>query len=289
MKTFGIVYQPKTEEAVDLAHQTETLLRNRGFTVWIASAWQLAELHNNFPGADCVITFGGDGTVLRAGRLCAPHGVPILSVNFGKLGFLIEIQPEDFFLALERYLAGEGWIEERILIQTRFNPASGRPDQELAEQFHREFLALNDVVVSRGAAGRVITLKMFLDGDEFNTLIADGALVCTPTGSTAYSLAAGGPILDPQIEHLMFTPLAPHLGLRQSIVLPKHSTIRIEVESDHGPVVSIDGQSEYALHAGDSVDLKVAEPRAGFVRLDSRTYFYRTLAERLTRRILSGR
>lgn len=288
-KKIGMIFQPKIVAAQQLATESAAALEKQGHDVWISSAWSRTEVDDHLEGTDLLIAFGGDGTVLRAARICANPGIPILSVNFGRLGFIVEIEPSEMMARLEEYFAGNFWIEERIMLAATVRPSASRPEAQLSETYTRTFQAFNDVVVSRGGAARLIQLVTTLNGDSFTTFIADGAIVATPTGSTAYSLAAGGPILDSSLNTILLTPIAPHLGLRQSLVLPNHYTIEFEVRSDHGAVISVDGQLDLPLIDGDTVQVFDSKVRARLIRFHEPTHFYRTLAERLTRRLISGK
>jgi NAD+ kinase len=287
-KKIGIIFQPKIEAAQNLAAETAAELERAGNTVWVSSAWSRSEVSAHLDSSDLLVAFGGDGTVLRAARICAVPGIPILSVNFGRLGFIVEIEPGEIRERMADYFSGKYWIEERIMLSATVRPAENRLEAQLNETYTRTFLAFNDVVVSRGGAARLIQLITTLNGDPFTTFIADGAIVATPTGSTAYSLAAGGPILDSSLSTILLTPIAPHLGLRQSLVLPDNYRVEFEVRSDHGAVISVDGQLDLPLIDGDTVQVVQADVRAKLVRFHEPTHFYQTLAERLTRRLVSG-
>jgi NAD+ kinase len=141
--------------------------------------------------------------------------------------------------------------------------------------------ALNDVVISRGSLARVVRLKTEIDGDHLTTYVADGLIVATPTGSTAYALAVGGPILPPELRNILVLPIAPHLTLDRAIVLSEGSTIRISVMTDHQAILTVDGQSEIEMQDGDVVEVGASEHTSRFVRLGPRTYFYHTLLDRL--------
>lgn len=272
-----------------MAAKTEARLRDEGHTVWRASAWSGEEIAPRLRGVDLLITYGGDGTVLRMARMSAPLEVPVLSVNFGRLGFLTEVEPADFAASLDAYFAGNYRKECRILLDARVLPRSGRPDAEVAEYYHRRFSAMNDIVVSRGGAARVIRLRIMIDDAPYTTYIADGAIVATPTGSTAYALAAGGPILDPAMDSILLTPIAPHLGLQHSLVLPGDSKVTIETRAEQDCYMSVDGQHDLRLEEGDVVEIVRSRDHATLIRMHPPTAFYGTLSDRLTRRLLDGK
>lgn len=219
-------------------------------------------------GFDLVITLGGDGTVLRAGHLCAPHDIPILPINLGSLGFLIEIAPEDWPNTLERLLAGDYWLEKRMMLRTQvWRGADCLADYDV----------LNDTVIARSENLRPVHLRASLDGQVVTTYVADALVVSTPTGSTAYALAAGGPILPPELRNILLVPVAPHLSIDRGIVLAEGSTVSVTVQSDHGTIVSGDGQASLPLEVGDRVDVCASEHVTRLVRFQEVDYFYRNL------------
>jgi NAD+ kinase len=210
--------------------------------------------------------------MLRVARLAAPFGIPILGVNLGKLGFLAELAPEHVEALLPGILAGNYWIEARIMLAAELH-AGGN----LAGRFD----CLNEVVVARRHLARVVQVAAILDGRQLTTYTADGVLVATPTGSTAYSLAAGGPILHPEVRNLVLTPISAFLSMRSPLVLPETTEVRLTVTTDHEAGASFDGQSDVELHSGDAVVIRVGPHTARFVRVQERAYFYHTLVHKL--------
>jgi NAD+ kinase len=219
-------------------------------------------------GFDLVITLGGDGTVLRAAHLCAPNDIPILPINLGSLGFLIELAPEDWAGTRDRLLSGDFWFERHMMLYT----SVWREDTLLTE-----FDVLNDTVVARGDHLRPVHLRTSLDGQAVTTYVADALVVSTPTGSTAYALASGGPILPPELQNILLVPVAPHLSIDRAIVLAKGSTVSVTVLSDHGSVVSGDGQRPLHLRIGDRVEVRASKYSTQLVRFQEAGYFYRNL------------
>ena len=219
---------------------------------------------------DLVIAIGGDGTVLRAGHLCAPYDVPILPVNMGSLGFLIEVTPADCHEALDNLLSGEYWFEDRMMLHTTIV-------QKGEEVAHWD--VLNDCVVARGSYLRPVHLQVTLDGQAVTTFVADALLAATPTGSTAYSLAAGGPILPPSLRNFLIVPVAPHFSIDRAIVLAQGSTVSIRVLSDHDAVVSGDGQTPIELERGDLITVRASDYTTRLVRFEDVGYFYRNLVQ----------
>ena len=217
---------------------------------------------------DLVITLGGDGTVLRAGHLCAPVDVPILPVNMGSFGFLIEVSPSEWREAIDRLLEGDFWYENRMMLN-----ATIWRGQECLERL----VVLNDAVIARAASLRPVHLQVRLDGQVVTTYVADALVVSTPTGSTAYALAAGGPILPPELRNILLVPVAPHLSIDRAIVLAEGSTVSVQVLSDHGSVVSGDGQEPLPLRQGDRVDVSASKDITRLIRFQEVNYFYRNL------------
>ena len=215
-----------------------------------------------------VITLGGDGTVLRAGHLCAPVEVPILPINMGSFGFLIELTLENWQAAFDRLLIGDYWIEDRMMLRTKL----WRGDQCL-----ESWDVLNETAIARGGNLRPVHLSASLDGEAVTVYVADALIVATPTGSTAYALAAGGPILPPTLRNILLLPVAPHLSIDRAIVLAEGSTVNVEVLSDHGAVISPDGQASTELQQGDRVEVFASEFVTSLVRFQEGGYFYKNL------------
>jgi NAD+ kinase len=217
---------------------------------------------------DLVVVLGGDGTLLSVADCVASSGsdIPILGVNFGSLGFLTEATLPELYPSLEAALAGQTRVEERMMLRaTTLRDGRTLPDR----------LALNDVVVNKTARARMTDLSVSV-GDEFVTRVkADGLIVATPTGSTAYNLAAGGPIVQPTIDALVLTPIAPHMLTNRPIVIPSTSLVRVKPQMNERDelYVTFDGQTGYELRAGDEVQIRCADRRVRILRPSSRSYF----------------
>ncbi|RME97184.1 MAG: NAD(+)/NADH kinase [Chloroflexi bacterium] len=229
-------------------------------------------MSGHLENSDLLIVLGGDGSMLRAARLTANHKIPLLSINMGRLGFLAEVQPAEWPDRVQQAMAGDYWIEERMMVSAGHHRAG-----ELLNSYE----ALNEVVISRGQFARVIRMNIFIDGGFLTTITADGLIMATATGSTAYALAAGGPILPPELQNILLIPLAPHLSLDRGVVLSKGVTVRVEISTDHTAALTVDGQFEIELTDGDEIILQASPSVGRFVRLQERTYFYRTLMRRL--------
>jgi NAD+ kinase len=274
MQKIGLLYHPKIEESLRLAGDLDGLLTSRGLSTWVGSAWEDQEAKEHIRNLDLIVTFGGDGTILRAARIAALHGTPILSVNLGRFGFLAEAQPNEVQKVMDRVLSGDYWLEERSMLHAELHRQ---------EELEGDFEALNDVVVGHSTISRVVRLEAFVDGEHLANYVADGLIVATPTGSTAYSLAAGGPILHPALRDVLLTPIAPHRALERSLVLPAESVIEIRLSTEYTAVLTIDGQIETELVDGDRVSVSVSPYICRLVRTQPTNYFGRDLLDRLKR------
>jgi NAD+ kinase len=228
---------------------------------------------------DLLIALGGDGTMLRAGHLCGPSHVPVLGVNVGRFGFLTEIRQQQWADFLPRLVSGDYWLENRMMLcaeQWRAGEKLGTWD------------VLNEVVVSRGQFIRPVHLTTIVDGRHLTTYVADALIAATPTGSTAYALAAGGPILPPELRSILLVPVAPHLSLDRAIVLSENSTVSITIQADHQAVFSIDGQVPVGMSDDDRVDVCVGKHNVQFVRFSDPGYFYRNLTQHMSQNPTAG-
>jgi NAD+ kinase len=219
-------------------------------------------------GVDVVLVLGGDGTLLSMADCIGEAGtaIPILGVNFGSLGFLTEITLPELYPSLEAALDGRAHIELRMMLRS----TTIREGKTFAQ-----LIALNDAVITKTARSRLIDLSVSV-GDEFVTRVkADGLIVATPTGSTAYNLAAGGPIVQPNVDALILTPIAPHTLTNRPIVIPATSTVRVQPNMDERDevFVTFDGQAGFQLQAGDEVSIKRAETPLRLIRPSTRSYF----------------
>lgn len=217
---------------------------------------------------DLLIALGGDGTMLHAGHICGPAKVPILGINIGRFGFLTEIQHDKWEAVMPQLLAGDFWLERRMMLraeQFRDNHSIGQWD------------VLNEVWIGRGQIVRPVHLDAAVDGRFLTTYVADGLIASTPTGSTAYALAAGGPILPPELRTILLVPVAPHLSIDRAIVLAEGSSVAITIHTDHQAVLCVDGQDPINMEDGDSVSVRASEHTVEFVRVQDPGYFYRNL------------
>ena len=274
MKLVGILYNPRPERALLLSGVIAMWLKERGLEAEIATTRQAATVPF-LQEADLLVTLGGDGSILRVARAAAPYGVPILGINLGRVGFLTETEPDAWKDVLTRALDGDYWVEERMMLRVTVS----RGDEELGQAE-----ALNDVVVGRGERARVVHLRVEVDGGFLASYAADGLVVATPTGSTAYALAAGGPILPPELRNIVLVPVAPHLSMERPVVLSEGVTVRIVVAGGRPAVLTVDGEVKAELVDGDEVIVGASPYTARFARVQEQTYFYKTLVERLVPR-----
>ncbi len=273
MNKIGITYHPKSEEARRVAEEAARRLAPKAGEVWLASAWDDGAGPEQVTGTDLLICCGGDGTVLRAARAVIPHPVTLLGVNLGRIGFLTEVTPAQLFEQLDEIAAGAGRIETRAMIETE----TLRGGEEMADHFH----ALNDVVVGRAAIGRTVQFTVRTDDTLVGSYRADGVIVATATGSTAYSLSVGGPIIHPESREIIITPVAPHLAPANSVVLPEGSRVEVQIAPRQQAILSIDGEPDMDLGGGDIVRVRTSGHTARFLRLGPPGDFFLRVGRRL--------
>ena len=274
----GIAVKPGLMAARDQLVELEAWLRDRGVdAVWSTEAAKLFTSgsrsvvdRTEIPQqSDLVVVLGGDGTLLGMAKAIAEsgHDVPILGVNFGSLGFLTEITRPEIFTAIEAVMADRASYDLRMML---------RAVATLAGQPTVSHMALNDVVFSRTALSRIIELEVSV-GDQLMTAVkADGLIVATPTGSTAYNLAAGGPIVHPAMDALLLTPIAPHTLTNRPIVIPSEREVRVRSTGSNAGdevYVTVDGQTGFGMHEGDEIAITRAERPLRLVRSTTRSYF----------------
>lgn len=278
-----ILAHPLRPQSGPLAGQIAESLRKRGVEVWQTAHWSEddTDVAAHCEQADAVIAIGGDGAMLRAGRVTSRFAVPVLGVNLGRLGFLTEVAPDEIERALDLLLAGQYWIERRMMVDVDVWRGEERIDAGDA---------LNDVVISRNAPLGLVLLDAYIDHDWTTTYHCDALVIATATGSTAYALASGGPILPPELRNILVVPVAPHLTLDRPIVLPEGATVDIVIAKDnaHPVVLVLDGASLTDLKDGDRVRVQASGHGASFIRLRERSYFYRSLLDRLEPRVTAA-
>jgi NAD+ kinase len=263
-----VTANPKAPEAFAEGEAIAEYLKSRGLNTPCGSLYD-EDLRKRIKTGefDMLIAVGGDGSVLRAGHLCAPPKVPILGVNLGTIGFLIQIDRNEWHEYFDKLFNGEAWIENRMMLHA---------DHMRAGEMHGSWNALNEVVVGRGQLLRPVRLTASVDGRELTSYVADGLIASTATGSTAYALAAGGPILPPELRNILLVPIAPHLSVDRAVVLAEGSSVTIKVNGENA-VISVDGQPPTPLMEDDLVNVRAADVTAQFVRFGDPGYFYRNL------------
>lgn len=273
MQRIGIFYNPQSAPAARVAQELDRWLQQRHTTTWCGVTTDGTSV-GALTSYDLLVCLGGDGTVLRAASLAIPADVPMLPVALGHLSFMAEVEPDALYSTMERVLQGDYWIEERALAETQIFRAN---------QPTERFLALNEVLVGRGDMARVIEVAVRVDDIPMTTYHADGVLVATATGSTAYALAAGGPVLDPRSRAVVLVPIAAHLHNVPSLVLHETAHLDLEVVSKYPAAVSVDGRVGLPLQPGDTIAVQRAPEVARFARVQPPSYFYQTLTRRLRR------
>lgn len=281
MKTIGLAPNPHKKEAVRLASELVGWLAERGVRSLINEDISLeigkpesAASDADVAGADLLLVLGGDGTMLRWNRLALPKSTPMLGINFGQYGFITEIYPNEAKAALEKVLNGEYSISDRVVLKASLT----RDRKEIGCYY-----ALNDVVVSKGPMARMLGLRTSVNGKYIVTYAADGIIVSSPTGSTAYSLSAGGPVVHPDVCVLIITPICPHTLNARSLVVPDNQKIQIVSERNTDTpemMLTIDGQLGEHLTYGDIVEIGKADFTAKLVQIQPDS-FYNKLQTRL--------
>jgi NAD+ kinase len=272
IEQIGLVYNARVERSLPLAREISTWLDDQGIHTWYCATPEHPTIKKP---ADLLVTLGGDGSILRVAQRAAPAGVPILGINLGRVGFLTEAQPDSWEATLRRVLDGEGEVETRMMLCVTLL----RDGEPVAQE-----QALNDAVVSRGALARTVRLYTAVDGTFMTRYVADALILATPTGSTAYAYAAGGPILPPWLDNIVMVAAAPHLSMERPLVLDAQSVVEVAVKTDIPGMLSVDGRMEGDLHDGDIVRIERSQIKARFLRLRNRNDFYETLVQRLTPR-----
>jgi NAD+ kinase len=251
VQRIGFAYNPTIEAAVELSARAAGWCQVRGIAEWQLPSGDTDGLVRNLVDTDALVVLGGDGTFLRAARAVAEVDVPLLGINLGKVGFLSKAEAGDLDEVLGQIVAGDYRIQARMAIEARVL-RGGSPGSE-------RLVALNDVVVARGALARVCRLDVAIDDTHLATFIADGLVVATPTGSTGYSFSAGGPILDPGARNLVVTPIAAYLSAIRSVVVAPDQVVRCTIVDAIEALISVDGREDLVLAVGDVVEVHAIE------------------------------
>jgi NAD+ kinase len=280
IQSAAILAHPQLDEAQKKATEIAAFLQTLGVFSAYGLLYDTALRKRVKEGEfDLVIALGGDGTVLRAGHLCAPLNVPILAINLGRFGFLTEIKQDDWRELLPRLRSGEYWLERRMMLHA---------EQWRAGEMLGNWDVLNEIVVSRGNIVRPVHLIASVDQRYLATYVADALIASTATGSTAYALAAGGPILPPELRNILLVAVAPHLSIDRAIILAEGSSVSIVVHTDHQAVLSPDGQVPIGLADGDRVEAYGSDHTIQFLRFQDPGYFYRNLTPHMSQNPSTG-
>jgi NAD+ kinase len=271
----GLLYHPLNERALKQARRLQQVIEAEGVSAWTCSAWEPEHICGELDNTDLIITAGGDGTILRAAQAVVTLDIPITGVNLGKLGFMTELTTAEAEKKIGLLLRGDGWLDERMVVEAELEQET----QEGPEKHH--YYALNDVVIARGGIARIIGIDASVDGDRLASYKADGVIVSTATGSTGYALAAGGPILHPQVRSYLLVPIAPHVSFHHSLLIPHDSTVTLKLAAHHPATMSIDGHISVALCDGASITIKSSPRRVRFLRLRPKGDFFTTLESKL--------
>jgi NAD+ kinase len=268
----GIIVHPERDLAADLARDAATWLQDRGHDVrlpvkdaGVAGLPDLGCPDTTFSrGLDVAVSLGGDGTMLRTVDLVAADGIPVIGVNVGQLGYLTEVEPHGVRMALKRFLAGAYEVEERMLLQLDVESRAVEPGTR--------HLALNEAVLEKTPMGHTVRLGVSVDGEFFTPYAADGLIVATPTGSTAYAFSARGPIVAPTHRCLLLTPVSPHMLFDRTLVLDPLASVRIEVLGHRPATLSVDGRTLATLDGGDAITCTAADGAARLVMFGHRDF-----------------
>lgn len=271
MKRIGVLGNPRYGNVAEAIERLAKVAPLHGLDVHVGpdlmaiTGGSLAELPPDPGQLDLLITLGGDGALLGGARMAGPVGTPVLGVNLGRLGFLTAVTLEELEPALARIVEGDFVLDSRMALEVRSVHATGDSDS---------YYALNDAVLHKGGLVRMVPIRVWVDEEEVGLYRADGVIIATPTGSTAYSLSAGGPILDPRQDAIAVTPICPHTMAIRPLVLPPGSEIAVEVvsPSEEG-ILTIDGQVGASLRMGDRVICRKAKQPVRLVRLPGGSFF----------------
>lgn len=271
MTKIGIIAKAGRPEPIEIVREFLAWLRGKDVKVFVEKSIANSLNINGFNRSeipnlvDVVIVFGGDGTMLSVARLVCSKEVPIIGVNVGGLGFITEVQKSEMYEVMEQIFAGKWEIENRLMLNAQVHRQGGKV---------AEYTLLNDVVINKGALARIIDLETSINGAYVTNFMADGLIVSTPTGSTAYCLSAGGPILYPSLESIVLIPICPHTLTNRPIVLPDNVLIEITLKSHaEGVYLTLDGQEGFPLNQGDAVVIEKSLCKTRLVIPHERDFF----------------
>lgn len=277
VKRIGIVGNPQRREITEAIDHFSDMARKSRVEVWIdddltglcRGGDRFCKREAMRQGADVVVAFGGDGTILRAAAAVGAAGIPILGVNLGRLGFLAEAGADELEGSLERLLKGDYRVEERMALEGRVNGEA------------HPFFALNDVVIEKGACSRVVSIEAWISDEQVSAFSGNGIAVVTPVGSTGYSLSAGGPVVHPSMDAIILTPICPHSLSMRPVIVPGNQAVRVRVRADHSELMlASDGVTASPLKPGDEISVRRADHRVKLINLKGLS-FYELLSRKL--------
>ncbi len=271
----GMLVHPQNPAARETAARIRERLDADAIPCWEKStrATDVSEVH--LAATRLLLVLGGDGSLMRAAQLTAPRDIPVVAVSLGRLGFLAELTPENAVDLLPQFLAGNYWLDRRLMLEVTVARADGTSET---------VLAANDAVVTNPKPSRVLDITCAVDDAAVTTFVADAFIVSTPTGSTAYNLAAHGPIVAPWTQTMILTPVAPHLSSIDSLIISSDARVTLVASSREGAVLTSDGQLDVPLASGDVVHICASRHTLALARVNPRNHFYATLVSRLIRR-----
>lgn len=288
MKHFFIVTNSQKDENLELTKQVQKYLTDKGMTCTIQDEEQLAKKCTDIAAipedVECILVLGGDGTLIQAARDVVSREIPLIGVNLGTLGYLAEVEEKNIFAALDALIEDHYEIENRMMLQGHVEGADGKAFGN-NEHAPVSELALNDIVISRRGRLRIVEYRIYVNGEHLYTYGADGMIISTPTGSTGYSMSAGGPIISPKASMILITPICPHTLNTRSIVLSPEDEVVVEIgpgrklESEYGEV-SFDGTVSYQVSSGDRILVSCAKEKTSIVRIHKES-FLETLRKKM--------
>ena len=275
----GIISKAGIEKSLDLASKIADKI-SIAHDVWVSDVDDIDTYRSKFKDTQLVITLGGDGTILRVARSISNFQIPILGINLGRVGFMTEIPYSDSLKILDEVLKdiNKFRIEKRLMLK-----ATG-----ISNNQKFELNALNDIVLGHQSVSRLMDIDVYVDSELMAEYRADGIIISSPSGSTGYSLAAGGPIITPEQKLMLIQPIAPHMSLDVGVVVPDNSKISINIASPNKAVVSADGFDEVVLGEKDKIDVEISKHVTRFIRLNNQSDFYKQLTSRLKRDVLKN-
>ena len=275
----GIISKAGIEKSLDLASKIADKI-SIDHDVWTSDLDDIDTYRSKFKDTQLVITLGGDGTILRVARSISSFQIPILGINLGRVGFMTEIPYSDSLKILDEVLKdiNKFRIEKRLMLK-----ATG-----ISNNQKFELNALNDIVLGHQSVSRLMDIDVYVDSELMAEYRADGIIISSPSGSTGYSLAAGGPIITPEQKLMLIQPIAPHMSLDVGVVVPDNSKISINIASPNKAVVSADGFDEVVLGEKDKIDVEISKHVTRFIRLNNQSDFYKQLTSRLKRDVLKN-